>query len=142
MKKIIQFSSNANRYIDFSLRIAYFLLSSMCTPLIFVKTIYRYGFPGLDFLLKMCYIIPLTVFIAIIAVKRIIKMDNDNKLFNSMDEVHTNCSWFCLLKSNEKRPTQIEEKILTILTYTRIFQGVSKFFGKGFENNPDMTQQN
>lgn len=41
-------------------------------------------------------------------------MDNDNKLFNSMDEVHTNCSWFCLLNSNEKRPTKIEEKMYVL----------------------------
>jgi len=35
---------------------------------------------------------------------------SDNHIRNLLDEVHTNCSWFRLLKSNEKRPTKIEEK--------------------------------
>ncbi len=38
-------------------------------------------------------------------------MDNGNKVFNSMDEVYTNCSWYCLVESNKRRPTKIEKKM-------------------------------
>jgi len=41
-------------------------------------------------------------------------MDNDNKLLNSIDQLYTNCSRFCLLKSNKKRPTKIEKKIYVL----------------------------
>ena len=42
-------------------------------------------------------------------------MDNDNKWFNSMDELYTNCSWGCLVESNKRRPTKIEKKVCPAL---------------------------
>ena len=57
-------------------------------------------------------------------------MDNNNKMFNSMNKDHTNCSCLCLIESNERRPARIEKK-MTLLplkssyyptrTYTKIF---------------------
>ena len=57
-------------------------------------------------------------------------MDNNNKMFNSMDKDHTNCSCLCLIESNERRPAKIEKKMILLplkssyyhtRTYTRIF---------------------
>ena len=57
-------------------------------------------------------------------------MDNNNKMFNSMDKDHTNCSCLCLIESNERKPAKIEKKMVLLLlkssyystrTYTRIF---------------------
>jgi hypothetical protein len=57
-------------------------------------------------------------------------MDNNNKMFNSMDKDHTNCSCLCLIESNERRPAKIEKKMVLLplkssyyptRTYTRIF---------------------
>lgn len=60
-------------------------------------------------------------------------MDNDNKLFNSMDEVHTNCSWFCLLKSNEKRPTKIEEKMYALPLKNPYYPNLQKNIPESFK---------
>jgi hypothetical protein len=55
-----------------------------------------------------------------------------------MDEVHTNCSRFCLLKGNKKRPTKIEEKMYALPLknpdYPNLHKNISgsfKIFWKG-----------
>ena len=60
-------------------------------------------------------------------------MDNYNKLFNSMDEVHTNCSWFCLLKSNEKKPTKIEEKMYALPLKNPYYRNLHKNIPESFK---------
>jgi hypothetical protein len=76
-------------------------------------------------------------------------MDNDNKVFNSMDEVSTNCSWFRFVESNRRRITKIEKKMdamtlknTSIIIHIRIVHRISKFFGKVFEKNSNLVLQN
>jgi len=60
-------------------------------------------------------------------------MENDNKLLNSMDELYTNCSRFCLLKSNKKRPTKIEEKMYVLSLKNPYYPNLHKNIPEGFK---------
>jgi len=51
-----------------------------------------------------------------------------------MDEVHTNCSWFCLLKSNEKKPTKIEEKMYALPLKNPYYPNLHKNIPESFKN--------
>ena len=60
-------------------------------------------------------------------------MDNDNKLLNSRDDVYTNCFWFCLLKSNKKRPIKIEEKMYVLPLKNPYCPNPNKNIQEGFK---------
>jgi hypothetical protein len=64
-------------------------------------------------------------------------MDNNNKMFNSMDKDHTNCSCLCLVESNERRPAKIEKKMVVLplkISYysTRTYK--RRFHSRKFHN--------
>jgi hypothetical protein len=60
-------------------------------------------------------------------------MDNDNKLLNPIDQLYTNCSWFCLLKSNKKRQTKIEEKMYVLPLKNPYYPNLHKNIPENFK---------